>query len=36
MAGKPADSCSGKIGSNEDEKSKSARRESTLQKIIEP
>ena len=36
MAGKPADSCSGKIGSNENEKSKSARRESTLQKIFEP
>ena len=34
MAGKPADSCSGKIGSNEKEKSKSDRRKSTLQKIF--
>ena len=36
MAGKPADSCSRKIGSNEKEKSKSDRRKSTLQKIFEP
>ena len=34
MAGKPADSCSGKIGSNEKEKSKSDRRKSTLQKSL--
>ena len=34
MAGKPADSCSRKIGSNEKEKSKSDRRKSTLQKSL--